>query len=57
MNGRVVVIIASMWFFDFVYFVIDVGFKVFFECERDVAYELFYGEDLVIFYFFLVIYV
>lgn len=57
MNGRVVVIIASVRFFNFVYFVIDVGFEVFFEREWDMAYELFYGEDLVVFYFFLVIYV
>lgn len=57
MNRRVVVVVASMRFFNFVYFVIDVGFEVFFECERDVAYELFYGEDLVVFYFFLIIYV
>lgn len=57
MNRRVVVVVASMRFFNFVYFVIDVGFEVFFERERDVAYELFYGEDLVVFYFFLIIYV
>lgn len=57
MNGRVVVITASMWPLDLIHFVTDVGLEVFLEREWDVAYELFHGEDLVVPHLSLVIHI
>lgn len=57
MNRRVVVVAASMRPLNLVHFVTDVGLKVFLERERDVAYELLHGEDLVVPHLSLVIHV
>lgn len=57
MNGRVVVITASVRPLNLIYFVTDVGLEVFLERERDMAYELLHGEDLVVPHLSLVIHV
>lgn len=57
MNRRVVVVAASMRPLNLVHFVTDVGLKVFLERERDVAYELLHGEDLVVPHLSLIIHV